>query len=420
VILFITRQIPYPPNAGVRIRQLQLLEAYAGVSPVHLVFNYLHEAELAGVPALEQLCAGVHPVPFSWCGRPARPGLPHWWKDLRTHHQLRSFRSGHFFSREMRQTIAAMAPACRVIHVDSLFMATHAEAALRRRTRQQRLILDLDDVETRVQQRWLRVSPLARWSARIAGALDLALVAREQSRALRRFDRVLVCSQQDWEYVGGTRNLVVIPNGTDVRRGPLPDTSDGRTLLCLGTYGHWPNVDGLLFFLREIVPLVRAEVRELRVLVVGNDVPPDVARLHDGHGVIVSADVPSVEPYYRQATASVVPLRVAGGTRLKILEAFALGRPVVSTSVGCEGLEVADRQHLLIADEPAAFARSCVELLRDPGFRAQIATQGRALAERQYSWESIRHRAAQLATDLLRDDRSPATVRTEGRPEALQ
>ena len=413
MILFVVRQIPHPPDSGVRIRQLNLLAAYAEVSPVRLVFCYEDESELAGVPALQPLCVDIHPVPFDWGGRSRRPGLDHWRKDLKEFRRLRSFQAGHFFSREMHETVAALAPSCQVIHVDSLSMVPHIGSVPSRGHRRPRLILDLNDVETRVRRTALRVAPPVGPSARVAAAFDLSLLRREQARALRSFDRVLVCSEHDRRWLGNRRNLALIPNGTDVQRAPLPDESDGKTLLCLGTYGHWPNVDGLSFFLREILPLIRAEIRDVRILVVGRSVPPEIARLHDGVSVQVSADVPSVEPYYRQATLSVVPLRVGGGTRLKILEAFALGRPVVSTSVGCEGLEVAADEHLVVADEPAVFARSCVALLRDPVRRAQLAQRGRALAERRYSWEPIRRRTAELATELLKDARSSAP-RSEG------
>lgn len=401
MILFVVRQIPYPPDTGARIRQLNLLAAYAGVCPVRLVFSYEHESELAGMRALERFCDDIHPVRFDWRGRPARPGLAHWRKDLRESRRLRSFQSGHFFSRAMHETVQAVAPSCRLIHVDSLSMVPHVASVLSRRRRRQRLILDLDDIETRARRAALRAAPPVGLSERVAETLDLLLLSREQARALRSFDRVLVSSEHDRRCLRNRPNLAVILNGTDIHRERLPDESDGKTLLCLGTYGHWPNVDGLTFFLREILPLIRAEVRDVRILVVGRSVPPEVARLHDGVRVQVCADVPSVEPFYRQATLSVVPLRVGAGTRLKILEAFALGRPVVSTSVGCEGLEVVNGGHLLVADEPATFARSCLDLLRDPDLRAQLVQRGRALVERRYSWESIRRRTAELATELL-------------------
>jgi glycosyltransferase involved in cell wall biosynthesis len=402
-ILFIVRQIPHPPDVGGRIRQRNLLTAYASVGRVRLVFSYENDTELAGMNALGPLCAGIYPVPFDWCDRPKGPGPAQWRKDLREFRTLRPFRSSLFFSREMQQTVAAVAPSCDLIHVDSPDLVPHVESVLMQRTRSQRLVLDLDDIETRVRRAWLRVAPPVGCAARVAEVLDVALLWREQRRALRRFDRVLACSERDRAHLGGGPRITVIPNGADVQRDPLPDCSDGRTLLCLGTYGHWPNVDGLLFFFREVLPRIQAEIAEVRVLVVGKDMPPEISQLHDGVRVLVSADVPSIEPFYREATASVVPLRIGGGTRLKILEAFALGRPVVSTSVGCEGLEVVAGEHLLVADDPAALARSCIELLRNPALRTRLARQARALVVQRYSWESIRQRAAAMANELLGD-----------------
>jgi glycosyltransferase involved in cell wall biosynthesis len=138
--------------------------------------------------------------------------------------------------------------------------------------------------------------------------------------------------------------------------------------------------------------------------------PPRISALHDGETLIVSADVPSVEPHYREATISVVPLRAGGGTRLKILEAFALGRPVVSTSVGCEGLDVIGGEHLFVADTPAAFAESCVTLLRNPGLRRTLTMNARQLAEQRYSWNAIEPQIGELVAELLGGHPTPAAV----------
>ena len=406
MILFLARQIPYPPDTGMRIRQFNLLAAYASVGPVQLVFGYESEQELAGLGALEELCAAIHPVPFDWKGKPKRPGPAYWWKDFRDSHTLRPFRSGLFFSREIQRVVEQLAPACRLLHVERLHMVAHLEQVFESRKSDQRLVLDLDDIETDVRREWLRLAPPEAWQASIAERIDLAVLALYQGRALRKFDRVLVASEKDRARLRHRPQIEVIPNGADVQRSLLPDNSDGRTLLCLGTYGYWPNVDGLRAFLQNVLPLIHAEIPDVRVLVVGRDMPEQVSRLHDGVRIVVHANVADIEPYYRRATVSVVPIRLGGGTRIKILEAFTFGRPVVSTAIGCAGLEVCPGQHLLVADQPNDFAQACIALLRNPAQRARLVASARALVEQEYSWDSSRSRLAKLARALLGE--SPA------------
>jgi glycosyltransferase involved in cell wall biosynthesis len=160
-------------------------------------------------------------------------------------------------------------------------------------------------------------------------------------------------------------------------------------------------VHGLRFFVAKVFPLIQEELNGARLLVVGRDTPREVQALHDGQAIFVERTVPSVEEYYQRATVAVVPLRIGAGTRLRILEAFALGRPVVSTTIGCEGLEVVDGRDLLVADEPRALADACIDLLRDPGLRERLVRAGRELVKRHYTWESVHRQVHAVARAVL-------------------
>jgi glycosyltransferase involved in cell wall biosynthesis len=195
--------------------------------------------------------------------------------------------------------------------------------------------------------------------------------------------------------------VVVVRNGTTVAPAPPSSDTDGRTLLFCGHLSYPPNVDGLEFFVGQILPEIRSEIPDVRLLIVGRTPGPRIRALHDGGAIRVEADVPSVADYYRKATVAIVPLRFGGGTRLKIPEAWSLGVPVVSTAFGCEGLGAVDGEHLLIADRPREFARACVALLRTPALRQRLAARGRELAWREYRWETIGARLATFAQQLL-------------------
>ena len=183
-----------------------------------------------------------------------------------------------------------------------------------------------------------------------------------------------------------------------------------------GVMGYEPNADAAQYFCNQIFPLVRREVKDARLLIVGHASPPTVQRLAEIGNVSVTGSVADVLPYYQQARLSVVPLRGGGGTRLKILEAMALGRPVVSTSIGCEGLAVRDGIHLEIADEPVAFAQRVVRLLLDRRLREQLAGNARRLVEERYEWSVIAEKLLAVYRRLL----EPKTQLPGQEPRQLQ
>jgi glycosyltransferase involved in cell wall biosynthesis len=146
--------------------------------------------------------------------------------------------------------------------------------------------------------------------------------------------------------------------------------------------------------------LVKEQIPNIRFLVVGRNPPPEVQALQSEH-VIVTGTVPDVTPYYQQSHVAVVPLRAGGGTRLKIPEAMALGRPVVSTSVGCEGIDAQSGKHLLLRDDPRQFAEAIIALLNDCDLYANIRRAGRELVVSRYDWDAIAERTLKIYAELL-------------------
>jgi glycosyltransferase involved in cell wall biosynthesis len=165
---------------------------------------------------------------------------------------------------------------------------------------------------------------------------------------------------------------------------------------------YLPNVDAAVFFCEEIFSLIKQRVPEAKLLIVGGNPRSSVQALAS-EDVTVTGHVDSVVPYYQQSRVSVVPIRSGGGTRLKILESMALGRPVVSTKVGCEGLAVAHEENILIADDPADFAAQTVRLLIDTDLRARLTQNGRRLVETTYDWEVISQRLLRTYDEAIRN-----------------
>jgi sugar transferase (PEP-CTERM/EpsH1 system associated) len=181
--------------------------------------------------------------------------------------------------------------------------------------------------------------------------------------------------------------VAVVPNGVDLdyfaptREGPEP-----AGLVFTGLLSYRPNLDAALYLVDEILPRIRRRHPDAVLSIVGGGQEAELQRLRRPN-VVVTGWVEDVRPYVTGGAVVVVPLRIGGGTRLKVIEAMAMGKPIVSTSVGCEGLDVVDGEHLLVADDPDRFASEVGRLLDDRELRAALGAAGRALAVREYSWE---------------------------------
>jgi polysaccharide biosynthesis protein PslH len=301
---------------------------------------------------------------------------------------------------ELRRLVAASAGVMDLIHVSRLHLVYAVESLLNGRLPSPRLVLDLDDVESVARRRHLRVTPSRRWVNRLFHHYDLMRLSAYERQAVRRFDRVFVCSDSDRAMLGRP-NVVVVPNGIDVPADLPRREPECSTLLFCGLLSYGPNNDAVQYFVNSIFPGIQQALPAARLLIVGRSPSADLRALADRTSISVEADVPSVVDYYRRATIAIVPLRIAGGTRIKILEAWALGVPVVTTSIGCEGLDGIGGKHFVVADTPADFARACVELLQSPSHRERLVRNGRELVWEKYRWESAATTAIVAVQDLL-------------------
>jgi glycosyltransferase involved in cell wall biosynthesis len=227
---------------------------------------------------------------------------------------------------------------------------------------------------------------------------------------LHQFDGCTVVSQQERANVlsiaPNCQPVVVVPNGVDLSqyKGHFGAPEPG-TLVFPGALTYGANFDAMAFFLHKVFPMVKARRPEVILRITGktNGVPVD--RLPLNESVILTGYLDDVRPTVAQSWACLVPLRVGGGTRLKLLEAMALGTPVVSTSKGAEGLELTPGKDILIADEPTAFADAVLRLLDDPTLRAKLAANGQRLVREQYVWDQIGKKLDQLLHQIVQNYR---------------
>jgi polysaccharide biosynthesis protein PslH len=244
----------------------------------------------------------------------------------------------------------------------------------------------------------------ARGAHALALRAEAARYRRHVLRVLPRFHSAVAVSTLEADEVRalGLTRVELIPTGVDtqvLRPAPESPPSPPR-LLFTGTMSYAPNHQGIRWFADEVWPLVRRRLPDARLDVVGKDPPDAVAALHGSDGIEVHGFVPSMAPFFARAHAVVVPILTGAGIRVKIVEAMSAGRPLVSTSLGWEGLaHLEPGRHLLVADDPGAFAEAVLRLLGDPELRARMAREARALAEREYDWRGLGDRLEGVLRD---------------------
>jgi glycosyltransferase involved in cell wall biosynthesis len=398
-ILFVSPRFPHPLNSGAKIRIYHLLRAFADFGDVDFVCY-------------------AEPKEFRWL-EAHTDALPDWWQGLRSilifpvpdwpianlqHYRRLAMRrpfasTDHFYDSFPMEALLArtanMAKQADLIWAERLYVA-RAFLPYGHKT-----IVDLDDLES-VKIAREAVTGGAGYG-RFALQLEARRLAHTERQAVHQFAAVAVCSPEDTQHFGSLASKVwTLPNGVDdtlidrAEEGRLPNH-----LVFVGTMNYWPNEQAMLYFHDEILPRIRTRIPDVVLSIVGLKPPASIRNLHDGRRVFVHADVPEVAPYVQRATLSIVPLRVGGGTRLKILESLALGTPVVSTKVGAEGLDLEQGRHLLLADEPGLFADEVVRLLTDPALRQRMADEGRERVRELYLWSAIRKQVQDRCMVLL-------------------
>ena len=395
-ILTISNVVPYPPHSGLQLRTLHLLERVARVHTVTLCCHAWSATDEAN--ARELTNRGIrtftghlgHQIDLSKIVAAARlliTGRPP---------ELALYRSPEL-ARIVRELVRD--EPFDILQIEESILAHYADL-LPARSRTSKLLIfhDLHSVQ----------------AARAAG-LEHALGMRMwrhlngfcmrfyEPRIVRRFEKCVTVTEHDRQLLlaaGSLPNIDVVPNGVDtVELQPLAAADSPPAILFVGSMFYKPCEDGAIWLVREVLPLVRREFPAIDVWIVGKRPGPRVQQLAAEH-VFVTGEVEDVTSYYQRATIALAPLRAGSGSRLKILEAMALGRPVVSTSIGAEGLHLEPERHLLVADSARDFAAAVVRLIKSPDVRRSLAEAAREFVEARYNWEMIAARQLQIYQEM--------------------
>ena len=394
-ILFLTQVLPYPLDAGPKVRAYYTLRHLAARGHAITLVSFVRGSDTSqAVEHLRDHCERVITVPLQrtrW-----QDGLA-LGRSLLTGEPLLIARD---HAAPMYKCLQGLVDEWHfdAIHSDQLWMAPYALAArarAERRFEKPRLILDQHNAVFLIPRRMATQAhnPITRWGYR----RESTQMAAFEARTCLAFDRVVTVTGEDQHhllllYQNGRRPgfAGVIPICVDP--GPTPDmrqTTEAAETLFIGGM-HWPpNADGVEWFAREVLPLVRAQVPGVRFTAIGKQPPQSLQAEMLVGGIHAPGYVDELQPFWARSSVFVVPLRAGGGMRVKILDAWAQGVPVVSTTIGAEGLTYSPGESILLADSASEFARAVIRLLTDQALADRLARGGRATIEKHYDWRTV-------------------------------
>jgi polysaccharide biosynthesis protein PslH len=404
--LIISTHVPYFPATGASTRDHFLAKHLAKHHRISFLAPIYHQAQAEMAEALPEWLE-LHTVDIRHRARlkDRRPSTPGRLRESRLHRMRHIALEPPYEIMTLEPTIAALEEALRRVDWSSIdiIQIEHTPIGRLRQAMPDHIpaILDCHNVHSSMREREYEAA--TRWRRRIAEWAEWQKTRAYERNTMKGFDWLLACSEVDkarLQRLDNSVSCLVVPNGVDVGYFQPSQPSAGATqdLLFVGNMSYEPNIEAVTFFCDRIFPKVQRECPDARLLIVGHRPSSSVKRLADQSPgtIIVIGSVDDVRPYMSSAAVGVVPLLNGGGTRLKILEMLSMEMAVVTTSIGCEGLDVIDGRHLLVGDTAATFSHAVRTLLQSQALRKRLGVQGRKLVQAKYEWCQI----AQTVNDL--------------------
>ncbi|MCA9945743.1 MAG: glycosyltransferase [Anaerolineales bacterium] len=401
-VLLLTPQLPYPPHQGTSLRNFHIIRGLAQACEVSLL-SFLEPGQsvaLDQIAPLANLCQKIETVP-----------VPQRTKSKRLQQLLTTRRpdmAHRLFSEAYNNKLLQMLQANEfdIVQIEGIELARYLPT-IRRGSPKSKIVFDDHNAETELQRRnfLTDLRQPRRWVA--------AAYSAEQVRRLGKFER-WVCQQADWvtavshpdkvhlEKLAGEKTpITVIPNSLDVQQFQLKQTETiPSDIVFSGKMDYRPNVDAVLWFVADVWPIIRRERPSTTFTVVGQKPHARLERLRDEPGITLTGWVERVEPYLAGAKLFVLPFRVGSGTRLKLIEAMAAGKALVSTAVGAEGFPVADNREIRLVDDAVGFGTAVLHLLNQPEERQRLGLAAQQFAQ-QYDWRVVVPKFLEIYQRLL-------------------
>jgi glycosyltransferase involved in cell wall biosynthesis len=400
-ILILSPHSPCPPNSGGRIRTWEQIKYLGQRHDVTAVCYALTEDEYEMSKSLEKCCAQAITVKHS------KNLLP---DDLEELHKLPWPIRGCFTS-DMRRTLEELRPAHFDIAIIEFIYMAHYRDLFPPRT-----ILHEHNIESTIYKQYSEMPNVSQEQIygikkqRAFWKATWMLMEEYENKIWPRFPLRVVVSQKDKQEMDSrchSGRSVVIENGVNTRSITLFDNGGSHKILFMGTMDYYPNADAATYLLKCIMPLIWKKDPAVSLCIAGKNPPPSIREFASNPKIEVIANPEDMNEVAKKCCLTIVPLRFGGGTRIKILDSLAMGLPVVSTSLGCEGLSVRDGCHILVRDNPEQFADAVLQVISDPFLAYNLKTNGRRLVEECYDWGLIFGRLEEELLQLVQTDKLP-------------
>ncbi len=400
-LLILTPQLPYPPHQGTTIRNFNIIQCLAERHDISLL-SFGTPEELASAEPLKAACRRIEIASYPTRSMALRalttfaspfPDMALRLKSETMHSKFEALLQNEPFD---------------IVQIEGIEMARYwtMSRAAKSASPKPKLVFDDHNAEYVLQRTAFEsdAGNMRRWHGALYSFIQWKKLVHFEREICKMADAIVACSTADANSItaltGDTSKKYIIPNGVDTSYF-VPSKEVGARVLAgskplaevalvfAGKMDFRPNVDAMSWFCSEILPAIQAELPLAHVVIVGQKPSSRILALGDQKGVTVTGWVPDTRPFVSDAAVYVVPLRMGSGTRLKVLEAMAMGKAIVSTSRGVEGIDVTQDRELLIADSPAEFASAVTGLLRNPQRRHELGLAARALAEAKYDWRAL-------------------------------
>jgi polysaccharide biosynthesis protein PslH len=398
-ILLLTQILPFPPDAGPKVKTWHVLRYFKKSGHEVTLASFVRPEEVPHLDKVREHCSEVHAVPIH------RSRIKDIYYLILSNFTNRPFLVERDDLNEMRRLIHDLVARIDfdIIHADQLTMAQFAfpgaDVTQRFPGKSARLVFDAHNAVWTIVK---RSRENAAWYLKPVLGLEARRVQRYEAALVQNFDHTLAVTSQDKQALlealppaeknGASSHISVIPIAVDtVMMPPVAREPGSKRIVTLGTLHYPPNADGIRWFAREVFPLIQTAQVDARLTIIGKNPPADFIEMaaNSAGAIDVTGYVPDLTPYLEQACLMVVPVRAGGGMRVRILEAFSRAMPVVTTTVGLEGINAVIGQDVLVEDTPARFADTVVAVLNDPQLQNRLALRGRQLAENQYDWQVV-------------------------------
>jgi glycosyltransferase involved in cell wall biosynthesis len=393
-ILFLTQVLPYPPTSGPKVKTWQVLRYLSQQGHKITLASFVRPDEQQYVDAVREVCTAVHTVPIH------RSRIADIRFFLRSLIRNRPFLVERDDLPDMRLLVRHImeTESVDVIHADQLTMTQFAYPLNISDEKKTALVFDAHNAVWTITGRMKQNAP---FYLKLPLGLETSRIKKYEGMIVKDFDATLAVTEPDrlalleafhQHGTNGNMPIVVIPIAVDTHRiQPVQRTEASLNILTMGTLYYPPNADGIRWFIQQVFPLVRQKLPGVSLTIIGKNPPKDFLKLSaDGaSGITTTGFVPELDPYFAQSAITIVPVRAGGGMRVRILEAFARAAPVVTTTVGLEGIDAQHGQDVLVADHPEDFARSVIDLLQNPELQLRLSANGRRLVEKKYDWQVV-------------------------------